>query len=229
MKVCPICKSATVSGNNKICGSCLRIYQRIYRKKKAIEYLGGKCAKCGRTDLPTLTFHHVDPSLKNYNISEWVVGKTGYNMSWETVKRELDKCIVLCYNCHKYEHDHGQTLKDYLPYLSKKQRRLLERELLTDEELFQFWDNDNVLNDLVMNRSEAEAMARVNSSNNCLFCGEPSVGYFCSDYCKQEAQREAASLGNAALFNYWIENGYQMTGATYQLKKHEINQKIGLL
>ena len=37
MNTCPICKSAIISGDNKICGSCLRLYQRVYRKKKAIE------------------------------------------------------------------------------------------------------------------------------------------------------------------------------------------------
>lgn len=228
MKVCPICKSATITGERKICSSCLKIYQRIYRKRKAVEYLGGKCEQCGRTDLVSLTFHHINPHLKSYNISDWIIEKTGHKMSWETVKQELDKCQVLCFNCHKREHDHGHELKEFLPYLNKRQRRFLEEEFLTDEDLFQFWDNETVLADLVMNRSEAEESIRAKNSN-CLFCGEPSKEYFCSDYCIKEAEREATENDHAELFQYWIKNGYQMTGAKYHLKKEQINNRLGLL
>ena len=228
MNTCPICKSAIISGDNKICGSCLRLYQRVYRKKRAIEYLGGKCEKCGRTDLVTLTFHHINPHLKSYNISDWIAGRHNSNASWEAVKQELGKCMVLCLNCHRIEHEHGHELKEFLPYLSKKQRKLLEEEVLTDNELFQFWDNEKKLDELLKRATEVEEVVKP-KTNNCLFCGEPSSEWFCSDYCKEQAKSEAISLGNGELFDYWTKNGYQMTGSVYKLKKQEINNKLGFL
>ena len=65
-------------------------------KEKAIAYKGGKCEKCGYNKcVRALEFHHTD---KN---KEFGIGAKGYTRSWEEVKKELDKCILLCSNCHK--------------------------------------------------------------------------------------------------------------------------------
>lgn len=68
-------------------------------KIKAIEYLGGKCSKCGydKHNAP-LQFHHTDPESKDYS---WNVLR---KKSWPRIKTELDKCILLCANCHSIEH-----------------------------------------------------------------------------------------------------------------------------
>ncbi len=64
-------------------------------KEKAVAYKGGKCVKCGYNKcLRALGFHHVD---KN---KEFGIGAKGYTRSWEKVKEELDKCILVCSNCH---------------------------------------------------------------------------------------------------------------------------------
>jgi hypothetical protein len=66
-------------------------------KDRAIEYLGGKCVDCsGVYHQAAYDFHHKDPSLKDYQIS----GKR----VWEIVKQELDKCELLCSNCHRIRH-----------------------------------------------------------------------------------------------------------------------------
>ncbi len=69
-------------------------------KKKLIEYKGGKCSKCGYDkDFPAVYhFHHVDPSKKSFCIN----GKT---VKFSSLKEEVDKCILLCANCHSEEHD----------------------------------------------------------------------------------------------------------------------------
>lgn len=73
-------------------------YKRII-KLKAIEYKGGKCAICGyKHTLFALTFHHVNPKNKKFNISNF--SKIDKRMKWETIKMELDKCILICNNCH---------------------------------------------------------------------------------------------------------------------------------
>jgi len=70
---------------------------RIKLKRDCVDYKGGKCAICGYNKTnKALTFHHVDPETKFLDISTMVArGHT-----WETIKAELDKCVLLCYNCH---------------------------------------------------------------------------------------------------------------------------------
>jgi len=75
-------------------------------KLKAVNYLGGKCAVCGYDScIEALEFHHINPEEKEFAIS----GK--FNISWEKLKSELDKCQLLCANCHRELHssDHQQV------------------------------------------------------------------------------------------------------------------------
>lgn len=69
-------------------------------KLKAIAYKGGECEICKKMHVPHLfDFHHIDPTLKEFSI-----GGDGNTRSWERVKQELDKCLLLCANCHREEH-----------------------------------------------------------------------------------------------------------------------------
>jgi hypothetical protein len=68
-------------------------------KQKAIDYKGGKCGLCGYSkSVWSLTFHHLDPTKKDFNIS------SGNCKSWERIKAEVDKCVLLCANCHGEVH-----------------------------------------------------------------------------------------------------------------------------
>jgi len=74
------------------------------RRKKiremAVEYKGGKCESCGYDRcIEALEFHHNDLSKKSFGISE-----KGYTKSWKEVMVELDKCILICANCHRELH-----------------------------------------------------------------------------------------------------------------------------
>ena len=69
-------------------------------RQMAIEYKGSCCEKCGYNRcIEALEFHHRDSSGKDFSISE-----RGYTRSWIKVKEELDKCILLCANCHREIH-----------------------------------------------------------------------------------------------------------------------------
>ena len=69
-------------------------------KQMAVEYKGGKCEKCGYSKcINALEFHHLDPSQKDFGI-----GTNGHTRSWERTKIELDKCIMVCSNCHREIH-----------------------------------------------------------------------------------------------------------------------------
>ena len=68
-------------------------------KRKAVEYLGGKCSRCGYSRcISALTFHHRKPSEKEFSFGEirW--------KSWDDMVKELKKCDLLCRNCHAEEH-----------------------------------------------------------------------------------------------------------------------------
>ncbi len=74
------------------------------RRKKiremAIKYKGGKCVLCGyKKCIQALEFHHIKSAGKDFGISD-----KGYTRSWERVKKEIDKCVLICANCHKELH-----------------------------------------------------------------------------------------------------------------------------
>ena len=85
------------------CSYCLKDnVQRRRRelKHRAVAYKGGKCESCGYCkSVAALDFHHVDSSTKEFGISAG-----GWTRTWERMKPELDKCILLCSNCHRELH-----------------------------------------------------------------------------------------------------------------------------
>ena len=90
------------SGLSSMCKSCFSEYcaeRWRDRKKLAIEYKGGQCQECGyKKYLGALEFHHLDPSTKEANwnkIRLW---------EWSKITEELDKCVLLCANCHREAH-----------------------------------------------------------------------------------------------------------------------------
>jgi len=75
------------------------------RRKKlrdmALEYGGGICIVCGYNRCRrAMVFHHLDPSKKDFGLSV-----RGLTRSWEKMRAELDKCVLLCANCHAEVHD----------------------------------------------------------------------------------------------------------------------------
>ena len=72
-----------------------------YRRKvknQIIEYKGGKCEICGYNKcIEALEFHHLNPQEKDFNIS-------GGTKSFKSLKPEIDKCILVCANCHREIH-----------------------------------------------------------------------------------------------------------------------------
>lgn len=68
-------------------------------KTRAVYVLGDKCQCCGYDKcIQALDFHHLDPTQKDFSFSDNV------NRSWEKIKEELKKCILVCANCHREIH-----------------------------------------------------------------------------------------------------------------------------
>ena len=90
----------------QICANCRNKFHRKKIKQKAVKYKGGKCQICGYNKIPeALEFHHVNPSEKSFNI-------TATNRSWQEIQDELEKCILLCANCHREIHAAMETSYD---------------------------------------------------------------------------------------------------------------------
>ncbi len=77
---------------------------QMRNKIKAVNYLGGKCSHCGFDHPSALQFHHRDPATKAFGITSKELS-TPKKRPWDTViVPELDKCVLLCSNCHFLEH-----------------------------------------------------------------------------------------------------------------------------
>ena len=71
------------------------------RKQYCIDYKGGKCFDCGESFPNAIyDFHHLDPNTKSFNVSN-----KAHCVSLEILKQELDKCDMLCVNCHRIRHN----------------------------------------------------------------------------------------------------------------------------
>jgi hypothetical protein len=96
---------------NDGCGKILLKKKRLYRKnkRKSIEYKGGRCVDCvkqGRDGVfpeCAYCFHHTDPTEKEHAPATLMERKT-----WKSITDELDKCVLLCLNCHSIRHYTGK-------------------------------------------------------------------------------------------------------------------------
>ena len=115
-KICEICnkKFETKSVTRIYCYECsgdstrkdnnTRKHQKTILRRnmklQAIKLLGGKCSRCGYNKwcVDALEFHHENPNEKEFKLG------SGNTMSWKDYKKELQKCILICSNCHKEIH-----------------------------------------------------------------------------------------------------------------------------
>lgn len=81
------------------CASILGKSKRQAFKDQCLAYKGGKCCTCGYDRcIEALEFHHLDSQEKDFELSS--VRHTDF----ERVQDELDKCILVCANCHREIH-----------------------------------------------------------------------------------------------------------------------------
>jgi 5-methylcytosine-specific restriction endonuclease McrA len=108
--MCPVCKKKLELNENNFyikknkrnyysqCKICVNIRSKLSVqnfKLECVKYKGGKCELCGYNKLPqALQFHHKNPKEKDFQISN------RFTRDMEKVKPELDKCQLLCANCH---------------------------------------------------------------------------------------------------------------------------------
>lgn len=101
------------------CKECHNGYvkQQYQKRKQIVQELKSNCscAKCGDTRGYVLDYHHIDPNVKDATVARLTSNSTKI----ETALAEIEKCIVLCANCHREFHYLQQqnsdlTIEEYL-------------------------------------------------------------------------------------------------------------------
>lgn len=121
MDICKLCgkKFKDYQGKNRTrCGSCNTKIRRYRTKAAAVQYLGEKCVDCGWTgNQAAFQFHHTNPKEKDF-----IIGNVA-NKSWNSIKAEMKKCVLLCANCHAIRHsskDGTLFLREALNYKGRE-------------------------------------------------------------------------------------------------------------
>ena len=103
-----------------------RVIKSWFNKIKAIKHLGGKCISCNTENVKHLSFHHEDSETKEYKISS----KLGN--SWDYIVKEIDKCSLLCINCHLKYHFYNDIKSDKIKTFGMKKRRRDSKKLFIE-------------------------------------------------------------------------------------------------
>lgn len=104
-----------------------RGYKNIY-----LEYGGVECIKCGYDKCPaSLTFHHRDSNTKDFHVADFQRKVITVEDLDILIKNEIDKCDILCANCHVLEHSdidffekHKSEINDKLLNYKEKQKKI---------------------------------------------------------------------------------------------------------
>lgn len=83
---------------------------KVWKKKFQEEFRAYKrtlkCSVCGENHPACLQFHHTDKENKTYEVS-FLLSNGNSGKIW----KEIEKCIVMCANCHAKKHyDESHTL-----------------------------------------------------------------------------------------------------------------------
>lgn len=109
--MCIKCGKPLTGQQTKYCSiSCKNVVMvtksRQNMKRRAVKYKGSSCIDCGYSKcVAAMHFHHPDGN------KEFGIAASGVTRSWEKVKEELDKCVLVCANCHAERHHHTSVAK----------------------------------------------------------------------------------------------------------------------
>ncbi|EKE16042.1 MAG: hypothetical protein ACD_11C00053G0001 [uncultured bacterium] len=115
---CKICDKPLKGKQQKFCSpSCKNKSNQSYqaqqirglkRKKFLTKKLGGRCSVCGyNKNLSALTFHHVNPKKKSFQLDL----RSLSNRKQSRINKEVSKCILVCHNCHSEIHNPQHNLE----------------------------------------------------------------------------------------------------------------------
>ena len=149
-------------------------------KEMLVDYKGGKCEICGYDKcLGALDFHHLNPSEKDFTIGQ-------YNkLSFNELKKEVDKCILVCANCHREIHYNEVVEK-------RKELEIKENEIFSEiiknrekygikriKDSYKYLINAGILEDIQNNCTREEIFAKYHINNRTFnkFLEENDIDY----------------------------------------------------
>lgn len=101
-------RPGTLQPHCKECCTNKTIENNQKHKTALVGYMGGECYDCGLKDDPKVyDFHHIEPEHKDFTIQE------NRGKSFVKLISELDKCVMLCSNCHVKRHLEMNLEKGY--------------------------------------------------------------------------------------------------------------------
>jgi hypothetical protein len=180
------------------------VKKRRSNKLELIKYKGGKCQKCGY-DKPILNayhFHHLDPNNKLFTISS----RMSHNLA--SLKKEADKCILLCSNCHAEIHNQE--------YIIKIEQRIMK---------INSWSDLDIITMSLRKRREVMNLC-------CRRCGEVFRSkrenqQFCSTDCFHKYRRKTTRPNKKMLLALVSQHGYSGTGRMFNVSDNCIRKWIG--
>lgn len=97
------CKVHNCADKHYGLGCCKKHYKSEQRKQRweyIIQIKGGGCQRCGVSyHYSVYDLHHREPDKKEFSI-----GSDICNISMEALLEEVEKCDLLCSNCHRLTH-----------------------------------------------------------------------------------------------------------------------------
>jgi hypothetical protein len=84
--------------------------RRMNKLKVFLYLMENECFTCGESNPVVLTFHHTKNKSK-------CISKM-YGSEWKKIKEEIDKCVVLCQNCHTLYHAQNTYKQNMLDLIS---------------------------------------------------------------------------------------------------------------
>lgn len=102
MRICKYCNKEFQDKkrpNGTQCNSCELAKRRWKKKSRFVNLKGGKCCKCGyNKNIGALQFHHIKNKIVSLDTRNLDI------LAEDVILQELEKCILLCANCHAEEH-----------------------------------------------------------------------------------------------------------------------------
>ena len=155
-------------------------------KVRAILYKGGSCIKCGYSEcIEAMEFHHLDPAQKDSRIAKTITAQT-----WDKIVIELDKCIMVCANCHRKIHSEllgAPKLADLLSEEAVEQREAYNKVRELDPNRNVLWIEKDKLEVLLWQKSMIDIAEEYGVSDSAITfwaksygLEKPSRGYWIS-------------------------------------------------
>lgn len=148
-KICNTCKqiknfsefhkSSSMKGSRRgECKKCTKLRnpkeRETFRQAKIdmVNFLGGKCIRCGFSHAEAIDFHHIDASKKSFTIGDH---RVRYPLKSQKYIKELQKCVPLCKNCHAEFHAGRFDLEPLLHKLPKFNENTEKQDSIRDDSL----------------------------------------------------------------------------------------------